>query len=243
MKLPDPTFPPLLTGHAVKAPDRPFEVACREAETGTLGAGDLVWARNLDRVQAALVLEPDVPPDRAREMLFVAMVAAGDAIGALAPPEVALTWDWPASLRANGGLIGGLSLALPEEMGDDGAPVWLVIGLEIALRPDGRSAEPGHDPDRTTLQDEGCGDLDRTGLIEAWARHLLAWIDTWQQDGFAPVHEAWMFRAGGRGEHITVEHEGASHEGTFLGLDDHGGLLLKGSDGTVVLEVGDRVEV
>lgn len=239
MKLPDPTFPPLLTGHAVTAPQRPLEEACRGAAGGEYGAGDLVWARNLDRVQAALVLEPDVAPEQAREMLFVAMVAAGDSIGALAPPEVAITWDWPATLRANGAVIGGIDLVTAPQATEAGEPEWLVVGLDVALRNTSRDVEPGHDPDHTTLYDEGCAEIGRTLLVESWSRHLLSWIDTWRQEGFEPVHQAWMFRASQRNAAMRYQRDGATHEGTFIGLDDHGGLLLKGEAGTVLLEVRD----
>lgn len=241
MKLPDPTFPPLLTGHSVKAPERPFETACRGAASGDFGAGDLVWARNLDTMLVAVVLEPDVDRAAAGEMLYVAMVAAGDSIGALAPPEVAITWDWPATLRANGGRIGGLRLAMaPQET--DGVPDWMVVAIEVAIAPQGRIGEPGQDPDRTTLYDEGCGELDRTMLIESWSRHLLSWIDTWQQDGFKPVHDAWMFRASARNETVRVRKGQEEIEGTFIGLDDHGNMLLKRDSGTVLIETADALE-
>ena len=44
MHLEDPQFPPLLEGHAVKAPKRPFAEACRLARARKLGAGDVVWS-------------------------------------------------------------------------------------------------------------------------------------------------------------------------------------------------------
>lgn len=226
-----------MTGHPVKAPLLPFPHACEEAAAGRLGAGDVVWARNLDRLQLALVLEPDVERVRAREMLFVAMVALGDSLGALAPPEVAITWGWPRTVYVNGARLGALEMALSPGEDESGAPDWMVIGLDLPIRPDTRGPEPGLYLDRTTLADEGCIELDRSTLIESFCRHLLTWIHTWSEDGFKPVHEAWMFRANGRGEAIAIGYDGERLTGRFLGLDDHGNMLLNTAGGTALLEV------
>lgn len=237
VKLPDPVFPPLMTGHPVKSPDQPLARACAGAADGTLGAGDLVWARNLDRLQFALVLEPEVPRDRAREMLFVAMVAIGDSLGALAPPEVGVTFGWPRTIYLNGARLGALSLEMAEGENEDGAPDWMVVGVDLPIRPDPKGPEPGLFLHRTTLFDEGCIELDRTQLIESTCRHLLTWIHRWSEEGFKPVHEAWMFRAKGRNETIAIIYEGGEVSGRFLGLDDHGNMLLNTDGGTELLEV------
>ena len=59
MHLPDPSFPPLLSGHDVPGAEGAFEAACKRAATGELGAGDVVWSRNVDKVDMAVVLEPE----------------------------------------------------------------------------------------------------------------------------------------------------------------------------------------
>lgn len=237
MNLPDPIFPPLMTGHAVKAPQQPFPHACEEAAAGRLGAGDVVWARNLDRLQLAVVLEPDVERIRAREMLFVAMVALGDCLGALAPPEVAVTWGWPRNVYINGAKLGALSLKIAPEEDENGAPAWMIVAMDLPIKPDPKGPEPGLFVNRTTLFDEGCVELDRTALIESYCRHLLTWIHNWGEEGFRPVHEAWMFRANGRGEKIAIAYGGEELTGTFLGLDDHGNMLLNSESGAALLHV------
>ncbi|WP_162901431.1 biotin/lipoate--protein ligase family protein [Breoghania sp. L-A4] len=197
----------------------------------------MVWARNLDRLQLAVVLEPDVERVRAREMLFVAMVALGDSLGALAPPEVAITWSWPCTVHVNRARLGAMELAIAPDEDENGAPAWMAVGMDLPIRPDPKGPEPGFSMDRTTLYDEGCVELDRTMLIESYCRHLLTWIHTWSEEGFRPVHEAWMFRANGRGESIGVVYEGAEVTGRFLGLDDHGNMLLNADGGTTLLHV------
>ncbi|MDP2621557.1 MAG: biotin/lipoate--protein ligase family protein [Hyphomicrobiales bacterium] len=235
MHLPEPTFPPLLTGHAVKRPARPFAEAVEAARAGRFGAGDVAWSRNVSRLECAIVLEPEVRRERAMEMLYVAMVAFGDAFGAVAPPEVALTYRWPQTILVNGAIVGDMPIAMAAGTGADGAPAWLVIGAEIALRDVSRRREPGHDPGTTTLFDEGCGEVTRTSLIESFCRHFLAWVHTWEHDGFAPAHRVWLGRAHDRDRAVTIDCAGNTMSGTFVGLDECGNLLLRTAAGVEVV--------
>ncbi|NRG18365.1 hypothetical protein HPQ64_11755 [Rhizobiales bacterium] len=229
----EPSFPPLLTGHAVDADDDPFERACAGAGAAEFGAGDLVWSRALDRIAMALVMEPDVDRQRSREMIFVAMVACADAVGANIPPEIGFTWLWPTTLRANGARVGQVRYAEAESEAEDGAPEWIVVGIEIILfdaKP--RDVEPGQTPERTTLFDEGTGEIEAHELISSIARHWTTWIHRWDGDGFAPVHENWLFRADGHKETVSLETREGEVTGVFLGIDEAGNLLLKEEAGS-----------
>ena len=235
MHVRDPVFPPLFSGHGVRAPNRPLTEALKGAQTGTFGAGDVVWARNTRLLDMALVLEPEVERDRVCEVLCVAAVAVGDAIGAIAPPEVAITWNWPGVLLANNARFGQIGLEVAPENDDDGCPQWLVLGIEMAIWPAPDGPEPGLFVDRTTLADEGCVDLDRSDFIEAWSRHFLTWLNTWNEDGFGPVHEAYLFRANHYRSEIEIDCAGETVRGTFSGLDDHGNMLVKTEAGDMRL--------
>ena len=227
MHLPEPTFPPLLTGHALKRPARPFAEAVEGARSAKLGAGDVVWSRAVSRLDCAIVLEPEVPRERAQEMLYVAMVAFGDALGAVAPPEVAVTYRWPQTILVNGARVGDMPIAMAAKTGAEGAPVWLVVGAEIALRGDIKRRDPGLEPDKTTLYDEGCGEVTRTSLLESYCRHFMAWVHTWEQDGFGPAHASWLGRAHDRDQKVTIDRVDKTLTGTFVGLDECGNLVLR----------------
>ncbi|MCB1473351.1 MAG: biotin/lipoate--protein ligase family protein [Rhodobiaceae bacterium] len=229
-----PEFPPLITGHGVGEGVDAFAHAVAGARDGRYGAGDFVWSRSPVAFAAALVLEPDVPRARTYEMAFVAQVAFAECFGAIAPPEVALTFGWPATLRLNGARIGELQFALSPVDDADGAPDWLVVGLDLVLRHERYHVDPGEMPDVTTFEEEGCGDIEPLELVESFARHLLVWIHTWQDDGFRPVHDNYVFRADGYNEETEIAHAGKSHFGVFLGLDETGAALLRSADGEVV---------
>lgn len=224
-------LPPMLTGRPVVPPDDPFAVACGAAAAGEAVAGDLFWSPVHDRVAMALVLEPEVPRARSMEMLFTLMVAAADSIGALGPPELAFTWQWPNRLFANDASVGQVAFKLSDSDDPDGAPDWLVVGIEIACR-QSEEAEPGRAPDRTSLWDEGAVDLSPAQIVGSLSRHFLTWLHRWETDGFKPVHEAWLFRCDGYRDHVQVP--GTELAGEFIGLDDSGNLLLKQRAGGVL---------
>ncbi len=241
MHIPDPTFPPLLSGRDVKGRPGPFQAACAAAQAGEAGAGDVFWARDTSRFDWACVLEPEVEMARALQMHFTAMVALGDAFGAIAPPEVAFHYRWPGDLLVNGGRAGRARIAAGEE-DVDGVPAWLVTGLELVIKREGRALEPGADPDNTVLHEEGCGEITRTELVESVSRHFLTWVHTWNEDGFRPVHENWLARAEGWQENITLNWAGAVHAGRFLTIDDEGNMVLKGAEGMESLAIAEVME-
>ena len=217
-------FPPLLTGLAVAGD--PFLVAC-EAASET-DPGTVFYAPDEAVMRAAVLLAPETPLSEAISVCFAASLGLNDALGAMAPPEVAVHLEWPDRFRVNGALCGGMRVAASLD-DPDAEPVWLVIGIEVpVLSPD--QADPGANPDETCLHNEGCGDIGAAPLIEAWARHMMNWLHIYLTDGFEPLHREWLIKAHGR------------EEGSFLGLDEFGGQILKSEGGTRILPLTQMLE-
>ena len=74
--------------------------------------------------------------------------------------------------------------------------------------------------DVTALYDEGCAEVGSVQLVESWSRHMLTWLNRWQEDGNGPLHAEWMGLLRGVGEPIE-------EQGVFLGTDDET-LVLTG---------------
>ena len=217
-------FPPLLTGLAVAGD--PLEAAL--AAMPEIDPGTVFYGVDEEVMRAAVVLAPETPLAQAISVSFAIALGLNDAVGALAPPEVALHYEWPGSFRVNGAECGRMyARASTEVPGDE--PDWLVVGLEVPVV-GGMSEEPGAVSDRTNLHAEGCGDITVPHLIEAWARHMMNWLHIYMTDGFAPLHEEWRSRAYKMGEAID-----APVTGTFVGLDEWGGMILKEAGATRIL--------
>ncbi|MBP0484744.1 biotin/lipoate--protein ligase family protein [Sagittula salina] len=227
------SFPPAMTGEAVEA--LPEEVAVAKAISG-VDAGLVTWRAAADRVGAALVLAPEVPLRRAMAMLPLAGVGFQNALGALAPPEVAVHLEWGGAIRVNGARC-GMMRAFAATRDPEAVPDWLVISWSLDLLP--VSMETGHDPDRTALFVEGCADVDPALLVEAWARHTLAWIARWEDpDGLRALASEWRGLVHGVGEDVTR----GDVTGTFLGVDEEFGMLLRLPEGTQVHPLTELLE-
>ncbi|MDJ0827266.1 MAG: DUF4444 domain-containing protein [Rhodobacter sp.] len=213
-----PDFPPLLSGKAVGARIDPFDKARAEALTGEVEPGLVHYAEAQDIARAAVTLAPELLLQDAIGAVLAVQIGLADALGALAPPEVAVHFVWPNGLKINGADCGGFRAAAAT--GDPAAePDWLIVGLDVPILAEG---DGGAAPERTTLQAEGCIDVTATDVIESWSRHMLVWINTFLTEGFAPLHEAWRGRCDAIGEEVT-----SPEPGLFVGLDERGGMLLR----------------
>ncbi len=212
-----PSFPPLLKGDETLPGMDPFAKAVASAALGT-DPGLICWARDEAALRAALVLAPEAPLERAVGITFAVAVGLGDALGALAPPEVSVHYVWPGAFKVNGADCGTMRAAAATT-DPASVPDWLVIGVEMPYLPP-PEAEPGNRPGQTCLIDEGCIDVTPLKLLDSWSPHTLVWINRWLDDGFQPLHAAWRERAWEMGEELPAG-------GIFEALDELGGMLVK----------------
>ena len=223
----DPTFPPLMSGQRVEGAIDPFDKACALATLGC-DAGTVVYNLTPNQLRATIVFAPEVPLSKAMTMLPACGIGFQNALGALAPPEVAVHLDWAGGVLVNGAACGRMWVAASTD-DPNAMPNWLVVGLELPLWPEGD--DPGITPDRTTLYSEGCADVDPVGLLESWARHTLVWVNRWEDEGAEPLHREWRGLAHGIGEEVSV----FGQSGTFVGVDEDFGMLLRVGKDTTLL--------
>jgi BirA family transcriptional regulator, biotin operon repressor / biotin---[acetyl-CoA-carboxylase] ligase len=228
------SFPPLMSGHEVSGGEDPFQTACMKAAIGC-DAGLVVYNLSSDNLRAAMVFAPEILLQDAIAMLPVCGLGFQNALGALAPPEVAVHLDWDGGLRINGAKCGRLRVAASTNS-DSENPDWLVVALELPLWP--TDDNPGKSPDETALYAEGCADVKAPALLESWARHTLNWITRWEDEGVKPVHAEWRGLAHGIGED-TVR---ADKTGTFLGVDEKFGMLLRSGGLTHLIPLSTILE-
>jgi len=227
-------LPPLLTARPLPPGQDPMAEACAAAARGC-DAGLVFTVPDPDRVRVAVVLAPETPLGQAMAALPACAVALQNALGALCPPEMAVHLDWSGAVMVNGAACGRLRAAAP--VTDPAAlPDWLVIGAELVLLPPDPE-NPGNTPDRTALCLEGGGDVDPRALVESWSRHMLMWISRLDDaEGRALLHRHWTALGWRLNEVVAAPAaDPGLAEGTFLGLDEDFGMLLRGADGTVRL--------
>jgi len=227
----EPRFPPLFSGQNAQGAD-PFSLAVDLAKAGC-DAGLVIYDLAPDRLRAGMVFAPEVTLSEAAVMLPLCGVGLQNAIGALGPPEVGVHLGWDGTVYVNGGRCGALRMAAsgtPEV-----EPDWLIVELTLSLWPE--SDDMGLTPDQTALYAEGCAEIDAVALLEAWVRHTLVGINTWLDSGTAQLHREWQGLAHGLEGEVTF----AGQTGTFIGLDDRLGLLLKTGDKTMLVPLTETL--
>jgi len=229
-----PSFPPLFSGLPVTGVTDPFDKACAQALLGC-EAGLVVYNLGANSLRAALVLAPEVPLGDAVAMLPLCGVGFQNALGALAPPEVAVHLDWEGGIFVNGAACGTLRMAA-SHADPEARPEWIVVGIEIPLWPE--TDRPGENPGETTLYAEGCVDVDASALLESWARHTLVGINRWEEDGAEPLHKEWRGLARDIGESVQIQDK----SGTFVGVDERFGLLLRDAEVTTLIPMTTLLE-
>jgi biotin-(acetyl-CoA carboxylase) ligase len=158
------------------------------AVAATAGAGTLVWAATAERLEIAVVLEPEERLLHARGVVFAGMNAIGDALSVVAPPEKPLVFVWPDQIHFNLGLVGGVRLAWPQRCGDDAVPDWLVFGCTLRLSADG-------EPPPASLVGEGFEDFVAADFVASFAHHFMALLDEWHTGGLPAHLSRWRQRA------------------------------------------------
>jgi len=231
-------LPPLMQGEELSAGD-PFTKACARAMLGC-DSGLVIWQITPEKLRAALVLAPETALAQAMAALPACAVGFQNALGALAPPEVAVFLGWDGAIWVNGARAGRLRVAASTEA-PERVPDWLVVGLEVQLIPRG-DEEGGLDASRTSLIEEGCGDVAPLRLLESWARHTLVWLSRLEGDGPAALHREWRGLAHGLGEGMEMMLGGEALSGVFLGIDENFGALLRRGEETRLIALTALLE-
>ena len=114
---------------------------------------------------------PDIKLSKSLAMLPLCGVGFQNALGALAPPEVAVRLEWNGQIRVNAA-EGGMHSVSVSDPDPDASPDWVVIGLCIPLWTENDA--PGNTADAKSLFEEGCAEVDPVRLLESLAHNISA---------------------------------------------------------------------
>ena len=176
-----PALPPGFT--AVPGGRDAWEAAVRGAGVGD-DPGCVRWSFAEGTLHMAVVLAPDRPMRDSSPIVALGMLALFDALATLAPPQVPIHLLPPDGLAVDGGRVATVRAAMASGPSDM-PPGWAVLGFEVRVQ--AGDAEPGRTPDRTSLHEEGFGDVTADDVVVNSLRHLLVWLDAWGQDGAAAL--------------------------------------------------------
>lgn len=185
------------------------------------------WVSEPGNLYASLLLRPGIFGAVAGQLSFVAALAlfdaAADAAPVLAP---ALRLKWPNDLLIGKAKAAGI--LLESTGGPDGVIDTLVIGFGVNC---------AHYPEDTPYPATSFAAEDALvspeTLFAALQARFAEVYERWDEGkDFAAIRTAWLARAAGQGEVLTVRFaSGNDLTGTFVDVDHAGNLLLRAADG------------
>lgn len=190
-------------------------------------------------IYTSILLRPDIPPQRAGELTFVAAVAAAEAVSRFSParPEV----KWPNDILIGGRKVAGILLEMDSETDH---VHFVVAGVGINVNMPARALPPEVRERATSLAGKGGAAVDRCELLRELYSKLEKWYKVYITEGFERVAEAWKGYFSSEGKPVRVEAFGRSIEGICLGIDPGGALLVRTAAGSVERVVsGDMAAV
>ena len=195
-----------------------------QRQTAGRGRSGRAWSSQPGNLFASFITALDCPPAKAGQLSLVAGVAVVDAIRR-AGEVPGLRLKWPNDILVGTAKTGGILVESTSRPPQPGPIAVIGVGLNLVSAPDdlGRAA--------TFLANHALALSPREALCFL-AQTMSDWIGIWNNgEGFAPVREAWLARAGSLGEVLTVNAAGSPVTGSFAGIDDSGALLIDDADG------------
>lgn len=201
-------------------------------QTAGRGRRGRIWTSEPGNLYSSLMLRDPIDEARLGELPLVVALAVHDAVASALPPfaRADLTLKWPNDILYAGAKLCGI---LIEAAGTpEGRVVVAGIGVNCAHHPDVALY-------RATDLAEAGYPTEPEAMFALLAAAMARRLAEWQAGDFAFLRDAWLARAQGIGEAITVRLPAREVTGVFAGLDADGRLLLRLDGGLEAISAGD----
>ena len=193
-------------------------------QTAGRGRRGRTWISPPGNLAATLLLRPGKPAGECAQLSFVAAIAAADLVAAHTDDAAV---KWPNDVLAGGRKIAGILLEAETAQGQE--TPWLAVGIGVNLA----HFPPDTEFPATSLTALGGRAVQPRDALDALAVNFAKWYEVWRIEGFMPIRDAWLARAGGLGARIRARLQNEEALGVFEGLDETGALLLNQGHGRV----------
>lgn len=207
------------------------------ADEQTAGKGRLgrVWKSPAGTsVSMSVLLRPSVRPEHLSMLTLVMGMAAADGLGKIMGLPVGI--KWPNDVVIHGKKLCGILT----ETASDGS--WVVIGIGINVNMTDFPEELRSKASSIRLETGREESLPRTAavVLNEFRDYYRAFLETEDMSGLRATYERMLVNIH---EKVRVLDPGGAFNGTALGIDDAGDLLVRRDDGTVVHVYSGEVSV
>lgn len=195
------------------------------ADEQTAGRGRLErkWVSEKGNLYSTLLLHLDganTLAGRTPQLGFAVALAVADVASRYA---TGVSLKWPNDVLVNGAKVSGI-------LCDVIAPDVVAIGCGINV---------AHAPQGLNYPTTSLSGATRDEVFLHYRTRFSHWFEVWCE-GFSAIREAWMARAIGIGQSVSMSVGTQCHTGIFTGLEDDGAIILKqGDNSSITLHAGD----
>jgi len=201
------------------------------AEQQTAGRGRMgrTWHSPKGKgIWMSAVLRPQIPLQFAPQLTLLIAVALCRAIRQVTSLPAGI--KWPNDLLIDGKKICGI---LSESVAEDEKPLYVIAGIGISANLRGDDYSDELKAVATSLQIESGKAVDRTELLCQFLQELESLYVLFQEQGFAPVKLLWEALTVSLNRGVRTQTPQGQLEGTAVGLDDSGALIVRTEDGAL----------
>lgn len=209
-------------------------------QTAGRGRRQRAWIAPRGNLASSILETTSVAPGVAATLGFAAGLALEAALQSVsveararAGIDFSFRLKWPNDVLAGGKKLAGILLEA-ENLAPDRLAVVVGIGTNVVAAPTDTPypAVSLHDLGVSV----GAEDL-FAALSDAWAEQHAIWDEG---RGFADIRKAWLARAAGLGEPVSVMSGSSTIDGVFDTIDDTGCLIVRTADGRrIPVSAGD----
>jgi BirA family biotin operon repressor/biotin-[acetyl-CoA-carboxylase] ligase len=179
-------------------------------------------------IYLSLLVRPFVETPRLPQLTLLVAVATAEALSEASALPVSL--KWPNDVELYGKKVAGI---LTEAVIDVGAPPVVVIGIGINVNTSLEHFPPALRPRVTSLALVAGHPFSRHQLIATLLAHLERLYHTFQQGGMSYILERWRHYGNIIGRRVRFSQAIDIKEGTVVGLDADGALLVRTAGGVL----------
>lgn len=214
------------------------EVVIAEGQTAGKGRRGRSWSSPPGKnLYCSVILRPEIPPARAPELTLVAAVALAETLRE-AGGDAGI--KWPNDVQLGGRKVAGI---LTELSADVERVQFVVVGLGVNLNATADDFPAELADVATSLKLARGTEVPRALFTAALLTRLEQWLDTWAEQGFAPVRAAWKKLSTILGHEVLVRSEQKELRGIAEDIDEGGALLLRVGDTVERVLAGDVEQV
>ena len=206
------------------------------ADTQTAGRGrrGRAWESPPgENLYLSLVLRPELPPQRAPELTFVAAVAVAET---LFDSGVPARIKWPNDLEHEGKKVAGI---LTELQADPDRVTGVILGIGVNLNLEARELPPELREIATSAQIIRGERVPRALFTAALLARLEHWYDLHAEEGFEPICARWRDLTSTLDRPVRVKTGGRTFDGIAQDVDETGALMVAHDGGLERVVAGD----